>query len=108
MQRSLIGMLCLLSTSCVGFQARTIEGADPAIATSSPGSLLHTFIRQPPANFTRFGEGITGVGSNVLVGGELSHVADLYSSSTGAFLLAIPSPNPTADDGFGFSAAGSA
>jgi hypothetical protein len=95
--------LIIVSIAVTLLHAGVLAGEVPSPPV---GSLLQTFIRQPPANFARFGEGIAGVGTNVLVGGENSHVADLFSSSTGALLLAIPSPTPTASDGFGGSAAG--
>ncbi|HEV3417349.1 MAG TPA: hypothetical protein VG056_11060, partial [Pirellulales bacterium] len=108
MQQLLTCGLCLLTIGSAEFRANALEGADPAISTTPTGSLLQTFIQNPPTNFARFGEGLAGVGNDVVVGGEYAHVADVFSSSSGALLQAIPSPTPTADDGFGFSAAGSA
>jgi len=81
--------------------------AAPLSAATITGSLLQTFTQQPTDNFARFGEGLAGVGNDVVVGGQFAHVADVFSASTGALVTTIPSPNPTANDFFGFSAAAS-
>ena len=86
--------ICLLSSS--------------ALSTQQPGTLLHTFATPTPTNFARFGQGVAGVGDNILVGGERAGAAYIYSGATGNLLITIPSPVPGNSDGFGFSAAGTA
>ena len=78
-----------------------------ARADNPPGSLLQTFIKPPPTNFARFGEGVAGVGNDIVIGGENAGSAYVYDAGTGNLLQTIPSPNTAGGDAFGFSAAGS-
>jgi FG-GAP repeat len=75
-------------------------------AHASPGDLLQTFIKPPPTNSARFGQGVAGVGDNVIIGGETSRSAYIYSLASGDVLTTIPSPVSGNSNGFGFSVAG--
>jgi hypothetical protein len=95
LKRSILARIAFVAM----FGAATVAQATPI------GGLVQTFLQSPPTNFARFGEGIAAAGNDVVVGGEDAHAADVFSDSTGAVLVTIPSPTPKASDGFGFSAA---
>ena len=69
------------------------------------GALLQTYTQVPPTNFARFGQGVAGIGQNVLIGGTRAGSAYIFDGTSGSLLRTIPDPNSAGGDGFGFSVA---